>query len=79
MAYAMLESAMADYVSRLRSKTREADRESASGWVASGEESPVSFTWCCYAVGLDPDAARERIIAGIPFQSRRSHVRRAQV
>ena len=79
LACAMLESAMADQASVLRAKTREVYRESARRWVASTNDSPVSFEWCCHAVGLDPAAARERITAGIPFQEKRSHVRRVQV
>ena len=76
LACAMLESAMADHASVLRAKTRDADRRSARLWVTSTDDAPASFAWCCYAVGLDPAAARERITAGIPFQEKRSHVRR---
>jgi hypothetical protein len=61
---AVLERAISDLCNTRSSQSSVRDREEARQWVESREESsPYSFIRICEALGLDPDALRQGILA----------------
>lgn len=45
-------------------------REKALRWVEDEDKRPFSFNWCCTVLGLSPEWARKKIVAGETFKHR---------